>query len=185
MPNHPRVIAICSRVALLLVLAGAAGADTALFDPSSGYRLTQYRAPIPAPPAGIAALTTAEVVALSAAGARLLDVNPLRQYRIAEDGHWIHAEPHDSLPGALWLPVVGWGRLEPGAEAYLSATLARHVAKGTPVIVFCRQDCWLSWNAVQRVRDLGHEARWYPGGVDDWRAQGRTLVPVAPVPWVR
>ena len=183
MPKIPRLIAICSRVVLGALLATPSLADTALFDPASGYRVTQYRAPIPAPPAGIRALTTAEVVTQSASGAVLLDVNPLRHYRLTDDGQWIYAEPHDSLPGALWLPVVGWGTLEAGAEAYLADTPARHATTGAPVIVFCKKDCWLSWNAVRRVRDLGYEARWYPGGVDDWRDEGHPLIRATPAPW--
>ncbi|MBN7784981.1 hypothetical protein JYP51_08630 [Ponticoccus gilvus] len=182
MPKAPYPIAVFSRIFAVILSASPALAEAPLFDPFSGYRMAQYRAPIPAPPEGIPALSTARVQALAAQGATLLDVHPLRTFEIAANGTWLHPERHESLPGALWLPVVGWGTTEAWADAYLHAALEEHASRDAPVIVFCQLDCWLSWNAVQRVRALGYDARWYPGGVDDWQAEGLPLVPLDPLP---
>lgn len=158
-----------------------------LFDADTGYRLTQYRAPIPAPPDGVATVSLAELDQLAAEGAILVDVRPLRTFHIEPDGRWIIAEPNQSLPNAIWLPVVGWGIVDDWAEDYLRNSLMKLATPGQPVpeqtvIVFCQADCWLSWNAVQRVAALGYDARWYPNGVDGWTEQGRDLTPVFPVP---
>ncbi|MEN9059730.1 rhodanese-like domain-containing protein [Ponticoccus litoralis] len=107
---------------------------------------------------------------------------PAADLRDHRKRHRLHPERHESLPGALWLPVVGWGTTEAWADAYLHAALGDHARPDAPVIVFCQLDCWLSWNAVQRVRALGYDARWYPGGVDDWQAEGLPLVPLDPLP---
>lgn len=182
MPKRPVLTAICSCLCCALFSSAGAGAEPALFDPFTGYRIAAYRAPIPAAPEGIPTVATHELPALIEAGALLLDVHPLRSFRIAGDGAWIHPELHRTLPDATWLPVVGWGVIEGWAEDYLHDSLSRLAAPGRPVIVFCQTDCWLSWNAVQRVRSLGYDARWYPGGVDDWQAAGFDLVPSEPLP---
>ncbi|WP_417606515.1 rhodanese-like domain-containing protein [Primorskyibacter flagellatus] len=182
MPKTPARIAVCSCIVMALAQWGKALADDSLFDPFTGFRMAQYRAPIPASPDGIESVTTGDLLELTDKSAVLVDVHPLRSFHIAEDGTWIHAMHHQTLPDAIWLPVVGWGVIEPWAEAYLGTALAHRVQRDAPVVVFCQLDCWLSWNAVQRVRDLGYKALWYPGGIDDWQAAGHSLVPVEPLP---
>lgn len=179
------MIAILSLLTLVFFPGSAARADDALFDPFTGYRIAHYRAPIPAPPPGVAAVDTSKVAHLSAGGAVLLDVHPMRTFEIAESGEWIVPGQHESLPGAIWLPVVGWGTIEGWAEDYLVTTLDRRARNAPAVVVFCQLDCWLSWNAAQRVRDLGYKTFWYAGGVDTWQEHGRALEPVSPAPVVR
>ena len=46
------------------------------------------------------------------------------------------------------------------------------------MLFFCKTDCWMSWNAAKRAVARGHsQVGWFPGGVDDWQAEGRELVP--------
>lgn len=185
MPFLPAGIAKSSRVAFLCLFAavfpGSAEVQD-LFDPFTGYRMAHYRSPAPTPPEGIRSLAVPEVIALRKRGAVLLDVHPLRFVEFDEEGEWITPAEHMSLPDAIWLPVVGWGNIEAWAEEYLAETLQEVASSGAPVIVFCQRDCWLSWNAVQRVRDLGYAAMWFPGGVDEWVEAGKNLSPVRPWP---
>ena len=40
---------------------------------------------------------------------------------------------------------------------------------GQPVLFFCLQDCWMSWNAAKRALGLGYETvYWLPEGTDGW-----------------
>ena len=51
------------------------------------------------------------------------------------------------------------------------------------IVVFCVSDCWMSWNASQRISGLGYtNVYWYPLGVDGWEEAGHSLEPVEPVP---
>lgn len=175
-------LSIVSGVCLALFAPVAAVADADLFDPFTGFRIAQYRAPVPAPPPGTDRVDAAGVVALRESGAVLLDVHPLRLVAFDKAGNWILPDEHLSLPGAVWLPVVGWGNVEAWAQDYLTETLAVIASDGVPVIVFCQLDCWLSWNAVRRVNDLGYRALWFPGGVDEWAEAGHPLVPIIPRP---
>lgn len=98
MPNIPAAIAICSCLLLGTFHSAPARAESVLFDPFTGYRIAQYRAPVPRPPEGIAALDTDALRALIDTGALLVDVHPLRRFHIAEDGAWSHGGSHASLP---------------------------------------------------------------------------------------
>lgn len=174
-------------LAILLGLAlPATGARAeAAFDPATGFRIAHYRAPTPAAASGAETIDVATLVRLAAEGAVLLDVVGVQEFALRPDGSWITGERRESLPGATWLPAVGWGRLAPWQEAYLADTLARLTGGdlARPIVVFCRVDCWLSWNAAQRIAALGYRAvRWFPGGTEAWADAGLPLVAVLPAP---
>jgi PQQ-dependent catabolism-associated CXXCW motif protein len=164
--------------------ASLQAADPALFDPATGYRLARHQAPVPDDiPAPARRVDTAEARALVLGGALPIDVAPT-EIGLADpvDGRWL-TDPKPSLPGAVWLPETGWAHLEPGREAYLRSSLARLVADPSrDLLVFCSADCWLSWNAAQRIAGLGYRVAWFPEGTDGWREAGWPLVPVAPEP---
>ena len=51
-----------------------------------------------------------------------------------------------------------------------------------PVVIFCRSDCWMSWNAARRAVEWGFDpVIWFPGGTDAWEQAGQPLVTVEPV----
>ena len=154
-----------------------------LFHPVTGFRAERYRAPIPddiPPPARVASID--DLHDLIRGGALLVDVYGARNSRYDElDGGWRVNSERLSIPGAIWLPEVGRGVLAPGIAKYLEIRLAER-ASGRQVVVFCTADCWMSWNAAQRVAALGHDTWWWPLGVDGWLDEGRSLTPVTPVP---
>ncbi|MGF1660098.1 MAG: PQQ-dependent catabolism-associated CXXCW motif protein [Rubrimonas sp.] len=159
-----------------------------LFDPETGLRVARYRAPTPADAPGARTIGHEGLIAAVAAGAALLDVAPegAGTWFGPPEG-WIGARPRATIPGALWAPGVGRGPSDPEMEAYLDAALAHLAREGArPVVVFCFSDCWMSWNAAQRVaRRLapsGLETLWHPLGVDGWVEAGGRLATVLPFP---
>ncbi|WP_114394081.1 quinoprotein dehydrogenase-associated putative ABC transporter substrate-binding protein [Oleisolibacter albus] len=149
------------------------------------YRKSDYRAPVPETLTGATVLATADVVRLLAAEQKpvLLDVLPAEQRPAGRDDGWL-PRPHDSIPGAAWLPDVGHGDLTPAQEQYFRAGLQRLTGgrSDTPLLIFCKRDCWMSWNAAKRALDWGYSrVLWYPDGVDGWAEARQPLVPVPPL----
>ena len=158
-----------------------------LFHPETGLRIARQRAPTPDDvPAPARLADTAKAASLIAEGAIAIDVFGALQSRYDElDGTWLVGTPRESLPGSIWLPEVGRGTLDDEMARYLSDNLARLTGGDTahPILVFCVADCWMSWNASQRIALLGYEqVYWYRLGTDGWLDAGYELVPVTPVP---
>ena len=158
-----------------------------LFDPT-GYRIDQFRAPVPATVQGARTIDTEGLRRLLMAepGATvLIDVLPAppRPPRLASSTLWLPA-PHHSLPTTTWLPNVGYGRLSDALEHYFRSNLARLTDsdKHRPVVIFCQADCWMSWNAARRAAEYGYTSvYWYPDGTTGWEVAGYPLEPTKPV----
>ncbi|MDJ0629922.1 MAG: PQQ-dependent catabolism-associated CXXCW motif protein [Rhodobacter sp.] len=183
-------------LALLIALAPVAAAEPYaavrdrrpdLFHPETGYRIDRHRASTPDDIPGPARLiSAAQAKALLARGALAIDVFGAAQSRYDElDGTWLVSKERLSLPGAIWLPETGRGVLDAAMQGYLAQTLARET-KGDlarPMVVFCIADCWMSWNAAQRIAAMGYQnVHWFRHGTDGWLDIGEPLVPVDPVP---
>ena len=83
----------------------------------------------------------------------LLDVMPSEGAGlIPATGQWA-TKGHDNIPGSVWLPDVGRGRLDDRLQHYLIENLKRLTAGDMTraLIVYCQSDCWMGWNAVQRI----------------------------------
>ena len=155
--------------------------------PDIGYRVGHYSAAVPDCAPGAALIIFSEVKALAASGnAILLDVTPIDGSDPDPfDGTWGLPHPHETIPAATWLPETGRGKPEPWLEKYLRSNLDKLITEkpGLPVIVFCRLDCWGSWNAAKRLAAWGYQdIRWYPRGIEDWRANALPLEIADPVP---
>lgn len=163
-------------LAAALLTGSAAGAsEDADFGvaPAGELRLANLSAPTPRAIPGAKVVRTADLRdRLSAAEAErplLFDV--------------LGGEPHDSLPGAIWLPGAGRGESYDDA---VQARLARLLQAATradarrAMVFFCQGTaCWLSYNAALRAVALGYrEVYWYRGGIEAWLAQGGTLAPL-------
>ncbi len=158
-----------------------------LFDPETGYRIGRQRAPTPDDiPAPAVLVSPAQARGLLAEGAVALDVFAAQQSRFDElEGTWLVSEQRLSLPGAVWLPEVGRGRLSDIMQRYLENNLTRVTAgnRDRALLVYCVADCWMSWNAAQRIAGLGYSrVYWFRLGTDGWLDIGETLAPVDPVP---
>ncbi|MEQ1653945.1 MAG: rhodanese-like domain-containing protein [Hyphomicrobium sp.] len=185
-----RIIKIIASLAAVLSAASAfAAEDAGSFDPITGYRIAHYRAAVPETVPGGTRIDRDKLDQLIKDRAVLLDVMPSEGGGAdPQTGAWRLSRPHQTIPGATWLPDVGKGKLKDGFENYLKANVLRctdgDMAK--PIIVFCQSDCWMGWNVVQRLAKLGYsQIYWYPEGTDGWVEWGdRKLVPAEPVPLI-
>ena len=189
----------CRRFAVLLLFAGLAGgwqvavtaemaAPNAAYLNPEGYRSAHYRAPTPLQvPHGQTLDTRGLQALLQRERPLLIDVQAVAvRPELAEFGlSWLPSEPRYSLPGATWLPNVGYAQLSPGMDGYFRSQLARLSGgdRSRPIVIFCVIDCWMSWNAVQRAYRYGYRnLYWYRDGTDLWAAKGMPLEVVQPVP---
>lgn len=178
--------AICLAVALL---ATPALADDAAPAQPEGYRMEHFRAPVPAALTGATTIDAAQAHQLWQEGrARFVDVwpRPPKPKGLPEGSIWREVE-RQSIPGAIWLPNVGYGALADVTEDYFKRGLTK--ASGgnlsQPLVIYCLEDCWMSWNAAKRALGYGYQnIYWLPTGTDGWSAAGypTELVEAEPEP---
>jgi PQQ-dependent catabolism-associated CXXCW motif protein len=141
------------------------------------YRLKDYRAPTPSTLKGATVIGTAEAEVLWRKGsAAFIDVmpRPERPANLPAGTLW-RTPPHDSIPGAIWLPNVGYGELALETEAYFRNGLAAAAKTDFmhPLVFFCLRSCWMSWNAAKRALSYDYSVvYWYPDGTDGWKDAG-------------
>lgn len=169
-----------------LVVLGAAAAGAQVPVPP-GYRLDHYNAPTPADVPGGAALDTPAAHKLwQEGGAVWIDVLPAprRPANLPVQAVWMPL-PRNDIPGSLWLADVGRGALSPELERFFrgrleAATNGRH---DMPVVIYCKANCWMSWNAAKRAASWGYQrVYWYRDGTDGWAAANLPLVRAYPAP---
>jgi PQQ-dependent catabolism-associated CXXCW motif protein len=138
-----------------------------------GYRQSDYDAPVPDHVPGAITVGDDAAYALWRSGrVGFIDVMPnlARPKSLPGDAVW-HGRSRQSVPGALWLPDVGFGTLDKPARAQLEAGLrtASNEDPDAPILFLCRADCWMSWNASKRAIELGYTTVfWYPDGSTGW-----------------
>jgi PQQ-dependent catabolism-associated CXXCW motif protein len=172
--------------ALVAAFAFAAFAQQDVAEPDD-YRMDNYRAPVPATLAGARALTTVEAEAIWRAKTGVfIDVlpRPPRPKSLPEGTVW-RDKARSNIPGSVWLPDTGYGRLAPATEDYLQRGLARASQgnKAAPLVIYCQADCWMSWNAAKRALSFGYaNVAWYPEGTDGWERAKLPLSEAQPEP---
>ena len=167
---------IARRAVLALACSLALGAPAAADAPEepAGFRGPPYNAPVPETLAGAVVADDAAASALHAAGTAIfVDVMPrdIKPVDLPEGTVW-HDKPRDSIPGSIWLPNTGFEALREDEEAYLRAGLAHATAgnQDAPLVIFCRAECWMSWNVAKRAVGYGYShVIWYPGGPEGWQ----------------
>ena len=152
-----------------------------------GYRMADFRSPVPCTLAGARVVSTEDLQGLIAEQSPILiDVlpSPRRPEGLSEDALW-QPPARRNIPGSVWLPNTGFGEPPVEEEAYLRANLER-VTQGDRsrrVVFYCLADCWMSWNAARRALEWGYTSVvWYPFGSDGWEAMGLPLAEASPVP---
>jgi PQQ-dependent catabolism-associated CXXCW motif protein len=169
-----------------LVLIGNCAAGAQPPEPE-GYRMEDYRAPVPATVAGGVVIDTTAAHELWASGnAVWIDVLPAsrRPSTLPPSALWMPL-PRRDIPGSLWLPDIGRGALSPELEAYFGDHLeaATKGRRDTPVVFYCLADCWMSWNAAKRAASWGYaKIYWYRDGTDGWEAAKLPVAETEPVP---
>lgn len=165
-------------VLFLLVLLAVQGGGPARggqpLEPD-GFRMDEYRAPVPGTLAGATVLDDDGARALWEGGSvKFIDVLPQapKPKNLPAGTIW-RDKPRESIPGAIWLPNVGYGAIAEETELYFRAGLDA-VSGGDQskhLVFFCLANCWMSWNAAKRALGYGYRSvYWYPNGTDGWTA---------------
>lgn len=171
---------------ILLASASALFAQANVGEPE-GYRTENYRAPVPATLVGARVLTTAEAEAIWHAKTGIfIDVlpRPPKPKDLPAGTVW-RDKPRFDIPGSVWLPDTGYGKLAPVTEDYLQRGVARASRgnKAALLVIYCQVDCWMSWNAAKRVLSYGYSnVAWYPEGTDGWERANLPLSEARPEP---
>ncbi len=160
--------------------------EAALFQ--DGYRIGDYRAPVPRELKGARIVSTEEAYALWREGKTVfVDVMPhvSRPPDLPPETIWRDPQRKD-IPGSAWLPDVGFGRLTDALNTYFQKSLNRLTKgnKSQPVLFYCLSNCWMSWNAAKRaLEQYGYsQVIWYPDGTDSWTSAGHTVETAKPEP---
>jgi PQQ-dependent catabolism-associated CXXCW motif protein len=171
---------------MALVTIAKAHAQDAVPEPDD-YRADNYRAPVPAALRGARVLTTAEAESIwrNKSGV-FVDVlpRPPKPANLPADTVW-HDKPRPDIPGSLWLPDTGYGKLAAETEAYLQDGLARASLgkRDALLVIYCQANCWMSWNAAKRALSYGYSnIAWFPDGTDGWERASLPLVDAQPEP---
>jgi PQQ-dependent catabolism-associated CXXCW motif protein len=151
-----------------------------------GYRLENFRSETPATLKGATVVTTPQAERLwRDKSAVFVDVLPRAPKPANLPAGTIWREPvREDVPGSIWLPNTGFGVLRPDIEAYFKQGLAAATQgdRNRPVLFYCLERCWMSWNAAKRAMALGYRrVLWYPEGTDGWARQGLPLEQRVPV----
>lgn len=151
-----------------------------------GYRMDDYRAPVPATLSGASVVDTAEAVRLHDDGVPFIDVLPrVPKPKNLPKGTLWRPEPRQNIPGSIWLVDTGYGELAPVMERYLFDGIERATGgdKAARILFYCKRDCWMSYNAAKRAVAGGYTSvYWYPDGTDGWSEAGRPLEKREPEP---
>lgn len=151
------------------------------------YRTDHYRSPVPATLAGARVLTTGEAKAVWRGGtAVFIDVlpHPPKPKGLPAGTVW-RETPRLNIPGSVWLPDTGYGKLATATEDYLRQGLARAAMgnNATLLVIYCQADCWMSWNAAKRALSYGYSnVAWYPEGTDGWQRADLPMAESLPQP---
>ncbi|HWK66256.1 MAG TPA: PQQ-dependent catabolism-associated CXXCW motif protein [Rhizobiaceae bacterium] len=146
----------------------------------AGYRMEDYRAPVPATLEGATVVDTAQAEKLwRDRKAVFFDVMPHtpKPANLPAGTIWKDKVRKD-IPGSTWLANVGYGAIPAETERYfrdgLSAKTGADPSK--TILFYCMTDCWMSWNAAKRAMKLGYSSvLWYPYGSDGWEKAGLPL----------
>jgi PQQ-dependent catabolism-associated CXXCW motif protein len=176
-------------VSLLLafgVTATAVRAQELVLEPE-GYRNEEYRTPVPDTLTGARVLTTADAETIwRAKNGIFVDVLPRapKPSNLPAGTIW-RDRPRFNIPGSVWLPDTGYGKLAPVTEDYLRQGLERATGShhATLIVVYCQANCWMSWNAAKRILSYGYSnVAWYPDGTDGWEHANLPMVESQPEP---
>ena len=153
----------------------------------AGYRLDKYQATTPLTLAGARVLSTDEAHAIwQNRGAAFVDVLPQvpRPPGLPAGTVWL-PKPRLDIPGSLWLADAGYGELAPVMQGYFEQGLRQATGgdRDRPLVIYCRDTCWHSWNAAKRAVALGYaHVAWYREGTDGWARAGYPLERRDPAP---
>ena len=157
----------------LVFLGGAIASAAETGEAPAGYKMDHYRSSVPDELEGVTVVDDDAAFALWKTGKVVfIDVLPKPPKPKLPEGTIFRERPRFSIPNAIWLPNVGYGRLAEETDQYFRDHLdAATDGKDSPVLFFCLRDCWMSWNSAKRAQsEYGYtHVFWYPDGTDGWQ----------------
>ncbi len=169
-----RISITCAALAMIAALPGALAQEGPPPEPE-GFWQGPINGPLPATIAGGTVIATQELAGLAGdASTVLIDVSPAPRRPDHLSSPW-RPLPHRNIPRSIWIPGAGAGVVSAAMTDYIKTRLAALTA-GNPdrsIVVYCRADCWASWNAAKRFITQGYRhVAWYPQGIEAWRDLG-------------
>jgi PQQ-dependent catabolism-associated CXXCW motif protein len=170
----------------LCALVTAARAQEVVLEPE-GYRTDEYRSPVPETLTGARVITTAQAETIwRAKNGAFIDVlpRPPKPSNLPAGTIW-RDRPRYNIPGSIWLPDTGYGKLSPVTEDYLRQGVERASLgnRAMLLVIYCQANCWMSWNAAKRILSYGYSnVAWYPDGTDGWERANLPMVEAQPEP---
>ena len=168
---------------LLLVIALAANGEDV--QEPAGFWTGQINSAVPETIAGGKVIHAQELQQLLKQEKPLL-VNvsnePKRPPGMSPDAPWLPL-PQEVIPGSVWLPGAGMADIAPDTDALFRNHLSQASGRDPdhPVVIYCHERCWLSWNAAKRAIGYGYRhVYWFPEGIEGWHAAGNTTVVAKP-----
>jgi sulfur-oxidizing protein SoxY len=155
----------------------AAGPSAASVREPEGFWTGEINSPTPATLQGGTVIRAADLAALiKSTRPILLDVSssPPRPEKLAPQAVWM-PPPHPVIPDSVWLAGVGAGKVDAATDDFYRRRLREVTANdlNKPIVVYCHERCWLSWNAAKRAISYGYKrVYWFPDGIEGWRAAG-------------
>ncbi len=174
---------LCSLCSLWLLLSGSARAENV--PEPEGFWTGPVNSAVPATISGgevIDAKALRELIENE--NPLLIDVSnmPKRPEGMPADAPWLPL-PHEAIPKAIWIPDVGNGAVSATVDEFFAAQLEQETTGNLdrPIVIYCHERCWLSWNAAKRAIDYGYRnVHWFPEGIEGWRAAGFEIQAIRP-----
>lgn len=157
--------------------ASAAPAPESPVAEPKDFWLGPVNAPVPATLSGGTVIRAKDLAGLlKQRGAVVVDVSNSQQRpeKLAPQAVWM-PPPHPAIPGSLWIAGAGAGTIDVNVEKLYRQRLAEATSHNLehPIVVYCHERCWLSWNAAKRAIRYGYRnVYWFPDGIEGWRAAG-------------
>ncbi|MFB9268205.1 rhodanese-like domain-containing protein [Bradyrhizobium erythrophlei] len=165
---------ICAMLAMAALVSSARAQEGPPPEPK-GYWQGPMNGRLPATIAGGTVIATQELAGLLGDEATvLIDVSPAPRRPEHLSSPWLPM-PHRTIPRSVWIPGAGTGVISAAMTDYIRTRLTELTEgnRDRSIVVYCRADCWASWNAAKRLISEGYRhVAWYPHGIEAWRDSG-------------
>lgn len=151
------------------------------------YRMNKYREMVPATLKGATVVNSLQAKELYEKKKTLfIDVMPYipKPPNLPKTMIW-REKTRKNIEGSSWLANVGYGALPPEMATYFKSNLTKLTSGNFsyPLLFYCQQQCWMSWNAAKRALEYGYSSvYWFPRGTDGWLEIGGAVKKAIPVP---
>ncbi len=152
-----------------------------------GYRMNKYRGPVPSTLKGAIVVNSKKAKEIYLQGKTIfIDVMPQipKPPNLPKTMIW-REKVRENIEGSHWLANVGYGALPAEMTHYFQNHLKRLTKNDftKPLLFYCQQKCWMSWNAAKRALEYGYRSvYWFPRGTDGWIEMGGQVIKARPIP---